>query len=215
MRRLPTKCTAAGVVPAARAKIRGETNMRIGLLSAAALLMAGSTPLWAQSNEQAVIQATVDSGCELSREEARRALRGSGMTPQEVRAIIRDLVAQGRGRIDGGTFVYQEGACAPKTTQERPKPAPAERTETEAPAAEATDEAAAESSPENRMDDMVALIRANDCEMTEAQAEVVFDAARLGYLEVAIYLTNLVDDGQASLDGRTVVLSSELCKVPN
>ena len=212
MRRLPTKCTAAGVVPAARAKIRGATNMRIGLLSAAALLMAGATPLWAQSNEQAVIQATVDSGCELNREEARQALRGSGMTPQEVRAIIRDLVAQGRGRIDSGTFVYQEGACAPKTTQERPKPAPAERTETEAPAAE---EPAAEAAPENRMDDMVALIRANGCEMTEAQAEVVFHAARLGYVEVAIYLTDLVDDGQASFDGRTIVLSSDLCKVPN
>jgi hypothetical protein len=191
--------------------------MRIGLFAATAVLLAGAAPLWAQSNQDAVIQAAVDNGCELSREDARRSLRNSGMTPQEVRGIIRDLVAAGRGRIEGGVFIYEGGSCAPaaderpqqaEETTTPPQPRPAEMAETAA-------EAAGEMPREDRTNDMVALIRANDCEMTDAEAEVIFDAARLSYFEISQYLMALVEEGEASFDGQTVVLSEDLCEAAN
>jgi hypothetical protein len=190
--------------------------MRMGIIAAGAILIAGAAPVSAQSNQQIVIDAVVDNGCELSRPEARRALRGSGLTPQDARQVARDLVAAGRGRVENGTFIYTDGPCAPARARQRPAE------ETEAPdeelaealeAAEARDEMAAET--ENRLDDMVALIRANDCEMTADEADVVFDAARLSYFEIGSYLMELVDDEDARFDGQTVTLSPELCEDAN
>jgi len=180
-------------------------------------VIAGAAPVSAQSNEQIVIDAVVDNGCQLSRPEARRALRGSGLTPQDARQVARDLVAAGRGRVEDGTFIYTDGPCTPARARQRaaeePEEEPAGKMDADEMEAKEMDAAAAD--PENRLDDMVALIRAHDCEMTAAEADVVFDAARLSYFEIGRYLMELVDDEQARFDGQTVTLSSALCDDAN
>ena len=59
--------------------------------------------------------------------------------------------------------------------------------------------------------EMIQLIRDQGCEMTDQQADDVFDPLGYTYDEINTYLDEMIAAGEATFDGKIVVLSEALC----
>ena len=72
--------------------------------------------------------------------------------------------------------------------------------------------ALAQTAEGDRKDQFIAAIEKNDCAMTLEQAEVILPKLNFTPEETAVFVEDLMNEGQATVDGDLLTLKTENCR---